>query len=128
MLKHHESDPIAGELCKELVSDMSRALDARQTAVDWGVAKAVADTNHKNLIRGDNMDSTVTNSTAESGNEQGSAKRGRKLYGGIAALGLVVVAAAVVAPRLSHEAPRPSQRSSQSRIGIAGSGEQRLIC
>ena len=39
------SDPISDELRKELVSDMSRALDARQTAVDWGVSKAVADTN-----------------------------------------------------------------------------------
>src|SRR5215475_11497317 len=38
-------DPISDELHKELVSDMSSALDARQTAVDWGVAKAVADTN-----------------------------------------------------------------------------------
>jgi hypothetical protein len=33
------------ELRKEVVSDMSSGLDARQTAVDWGVAKAVADTN-----------------------------------------------------------------------------------
>jgi hypothetical protein len=39
------SDPISDELHKELVSDMSRALDARQTAVDWGVAQAVTDTN-----------------------------------------------------------------------------------
>ncbi|HEY4380003.1 MAG TPA: hypothetical protein VGN01_06620 [Acidobacteriaceae bacterium] len=39
------SDPISDELREELVSDMSSALDARQTAVDWGVAKAVADTN-----------------------------------------------------------------------------------
>ena len=39
------SDPISDELHKELVSDMSSALDARQTAVDWGVAKAVKDTN-----------------------------------------------------------------------------------
>lgn len=39
------SDPISDELRKELVSDMSSALDARQTAVDWGVAKAVTDTN-----------------------------------------------------------------------------------
>ena len=45
MLKHSASDPIWGELRKSLVSDMSSALDARQTAVDWGVAKAVADTN-----------------------------------------------------------------------------------
>jgi hypothetical protein len=45
MLKHRASDPISDELRKELVSDMSSALDARQTAVDWGVAKAVADTN-----------------------------------------------------------------------------------
>src|SRR5215470_16581231 len=39
------SDPISDELRKELVSDMSSALDARQTAVDWGVAKAVTDSN-----------------------------------------------------------------------------------
>jgi hypothetical protein len=39
------SDPISDQLRKELVSDMSSALDARQTAVDWGVAKAVTDTN-----------------------------------------------------------------------------------
>jgi len=39
------SEPISDELRKELVSDMSSALEARQTAVDWGVAKAVADTN-----------------------------------------------------------------------------------
>jgi hypothetical protein len=39
------SDPISDDLRKELVSDMSSALDARQTAVDWGVAKAVTDTN-----------------------------------------------------------------------------------
>src|SRR5262252_2321589 len=39
------SDPISDELRKELVSDMSSALEARQTAVDWGVAKAVRDTN-----------------------------------------------------------------------------------
>jgi hypothetical protein len=39
------SDPISDELRKELVSDMSSALDARQTAVDWGVAESVTDTN-----------------------------------------------------------------------------------
>lgn len=39
------SDPISEDLRKELVSDMSSALDARQTAVDWGIAKAVTDTN-----------------------------------------------------------------------------------
>ena len=39
------SDPISDELHKELVSDNESALDARQTAVDWGVAKAVTDTN-----------------------------------------------------------------------------------
>src|SRR5215467_1907939 len=39
------SDPISDELRKQLVSDMSSALDARQTAVDWGVAEAVKDTN-----------------------------------------------------------------------------------
>ena len=39
------SDPISDELQKELASDNVSALDAKQTAVDWGVAKAVADTN-----------------------------------------------------------------------------------
>ena len=39
------SDPISDELRKELVSDMSSALEARQTAVDWGVAEALKDTN-----------------------------------------------------------------------------------
>ena len=39
------TDPISDELRKELLSDMSSALEARQTAVDWGVAKAVKDTN-----------------------------------------------------------------------------------
>ena len=38
------SDPISDELRKELVSDISSALDVRQTAVDWGVAKALKDT------------------------------------------------------------------------------------
>ena len=38
------SDPISDGLRKELLSDMSSALDARQTAVDWGVAKAVTET------------------------------------------------------------------------------------
>jgi hypothetical protein len=51
------------------------------------------------------MDSAFTNSTAESGSEQGSAKHGPKLYGSIAALLLVVAAAVVVAPKLFHEAP-----------------------
>ena len=51
------------------------------------------------------MESIVTNSTAESGSEKGSAKHGPKLYRGIATLVLVVVAAVVVAPKLSHELP-----------------------
>jgi hypothetical protein len=38
------SDPISDELRKELVFDMSSALEARQTAVDWGVANAVTET------------------------------------------------------------------------------------
>ena len=45
MLKHSVSDPIPGELRKKLVSDPSSALEARQTAIDWRVAKAVAVTN-----------------------------------------------------------------------------------
>jgi hypothetical protein len=32
-------------LRRELVSDVSSALEARQTAVDWGVAEALKDTN-----------------------------------------------------------------------------------
>jgi hypothetical protein len=39
------SDPISDELRRELVSDTSSALDMRQTAVDWGLAKAVTETN-----------------------------------------------------------------------------------
>jgi hypothetical protein len=39
------TDPISDELRKELVSDLSSALDARQTAVDWGIAEALKDTN-----------------------------------------------------------------------------------
>jgi hypothetical protein len=39
------SDPISDELHKEIVSDLSNALDARQTAVDWGVVEAVTETN-----------------------------------------------------------------------------------
>lgn len=38
------SDPISDDLRKEVVSDMSSALDIRMTAVDWGVAKALTDT------------------------------------------------------------------------------------
>lgn len=45
IVDHAITDPISDELRKELVSDMSSALDARQTAVDWGLVKAVADTN-----------------------------------------------------------------------------------
>lgn len=51
------------------------------------------------------MDSTVINDRAESEIEEGPAKREPKLYGGIATLVLVVIAAVVVAPKLSHEAP-----------------------
>ena len=39
------SVPISDDLRRELVSDESSVLEARQTAVDWGIAKAVADTN-----------------------------------------------------------------------------------
>jgi hypothetical protein len=38
------SDPISDDLRKEVVSDMSSALEVRQTAVDWNVAKALTDT------------------------------------------------------------------------------------
>ena len=51
------------------------------------------------------MDSTLTHGTAESRGEQGSVKHRTKLYAGIAALVLIVVAAVVAAPKLSHEAP-----------------------
>ena len=44
IVDHAISDPISDELRKELVSDMSSALDARRTAVDWGVTKAVTET------------------------------------------------------------------------------------
>jgi multidrug efflux system membrane fusion protein len=79
------------------------------------------------------MDSTVTNSAAESGSEQGSPKRGPKLYGGIAALVLVVVAAVAVAPKLLHESPvsaatpplvvtvaQPLQRDLRARLQFLG--------
>jgi RND family efflux transporter MFP subunit len=79
------------------------------------------------------MDSTVTNSTAESGGEQGSAKHGPKLYVGIAALVLVAVAAAVVVPKLSPDAPvsaaapttvvtvaQPLQRDLHDRLQFLG--------
>jgi hypothetical protein len=36
--------PISDDLRKEVVSDMSSALEARQTAVDWGVTKALTET------------------------------------------------------------------------------------
>ena len=39
------SDPISDELRRELVSDVSSALEVRRTAVDWGVAEALKDTN-----------------------------------------------------------------------------------
>ena len=38
------SDPISDDLRKELESDMSNALELRQTAVDWGLAKAITET------------------------------------------------------------------------------------
>lgn len=38
-------DPISDELRKELLSDVSSALEARQTAVDWGLAEGLKDTN-----------------------------------------------------------------------------------
>ena len=50
------------------------------------------------------MDSTAKNSTAESESQEGSAKPGPGLYGGVAVLILVVVAAVLLAPKLSHEA------------------------
>jgi hypothetical protein len=38
-------DTMSDELHKELLSEMSSALDARQTAVDWGIAESVTETN-----------------------------------------------------------------------------------
>ena len=79
------------------------------------------------------MDTTLTNSTAESGSEQGSAKHGPKLYAGIAALVLVVVAAVVVAPKLVTDTPvsaaapprivtvaQPLQRDLHGRLQLLG--------
>ena len=51
------------------------------------------------------MDNTVINSAAESGSERSSAKQAPTLYGGIAALVLIVIAAVAVAPKLFHGAP-----------------------
>ena len=79
------------------------------------------------------MDSAFTNSTVESGSEKGSEKHGPKLYAGIAALVLVVVAAVVIAPKLFHEAPvsaatptpvvtvgQPLQRDLHGRLQFLG--------
>ena len=79
------------------------------------------------------MDSKVTNSKAESGSKKSSAKPGPKLYSGITALVLVVVAAVLVAPKLSHEAPvsaatpptvvtiaQPLQRDLHKRLQFLG--------
>jgi RND family efflux transporter MFP subunit len=79
------------------------------------------------------MDSTFTNRTAESGSKQGSAKHGPKLYAGIAALVLIVVAAITIAPRLFHAAPvsaaaptpvvtvgQPLQRDLHGRLQFLG--------
>ena len=38
------SDPISDDLRKEVLSDMTSALEVRQTAVDWGVVQALTDT------------------------------------------------------------------------------------
>jgi len=38
------SGPISDDLRKEVASDMSSALDVRQTAVNWGIAKALTET------------------------------------------------------------------------------------
>jgi RND family efflux transporter MFP subunit len=79
------------------------------------------------------MDNTFTNSPAESGSEKRSAKHGPKLYGGIGALVVVIVAAVVVAPKPSHEAPvsaagsatvvtvaQPLQRDLHGRLQLLG--------
>ena len=79
------------------------------------------------------MDSTLTDGTAESRGEQGSVKHRTKLYAGIAALVLVVIAAVVAAPKLSHETPvsaaapttvvtvaQPLQRDLHGRLQFLG--------
>jgi len=72
------SDPISEQLRKELVSDMSSALDARQTAVDWGLAEAVANTDpfahagYKLASRLLRMDRALIESLARELTSQGS--------------------------------------------------------
>jgi hypothetical protein len=39
------TQPISEDLRKELASDMSKALDARETAVQWGLVREVGETN-----------------------------------------------------------------------------------
>ena len=51
------------------------------------------------------MNNDVTETTTDSPSKQGSVKRRPKLYTGIAALTLIVVAAGIVGAKLSHDAP-----------------------
>jgi hypothetical protein len=77
MLRHRASNPISDEFGKEIVSDMSSALDTGQTAVDWGVVKAVADTNpfahegYKLASRPMRMDQPLVESLARELTSQG---------------------------------------------------------
>ena len=50
------------------------------------------------------MNNNVTETTTDSPSKQGSVKRRPKLYTGIAALTLIVVAAGIVGAKLSHDA------------------------
>ena len=72
------SDPISDDLRKEIISDMSNALDVRQTAVDWGVAKALTDTDpfahagYKLASRHLRMDQPLIDSLARELTSQGT--------------------------------------------------------
>jgi RND family efflux transporter MFP subunit len=51
------------------------------------------------------MDTTITETTNHSSGERGPSKRGVKLYAGVAALILIVVAAALIRPKAFHGSP-----------------------
>jgi RND family efflux transporter MFP subunit len=51
------------------------------------------------------MDTTITETANHSSGERGPSKRGVKLYAGVAALVLIVVAAALVGPKVFHGSP-----------------------
>lgn len=79
------------------------------------------------------MDSTFAKISADSESEHGSPKHGPKLYAGIVALVVIVVATMVVAPKLFHETPvsaavptpvvtvsQPLQRDLHGRLQFLG--------